>query len=184
MWAVYTLATGELRYLVPDDPAGMFDMSEMGAVSFDTPPDTTTHDWDAATHSFVPALSRVAESLCAQIDAAANALIEAAVTPGAGIQAAREDKRRELDRWDAEGEDRIVNSTTYPFVVAEAEAKGCPPADVIAEIRAAVAQWLAAGTQVEALRVAGKVQVRAAPDLASMQSTAAAVLAALAGVAA
>lgn len=140
---------------------------------------------DAALLDYVhgkwaPALPRMADRWCADIDRQANALIEAAVTPGAGIQAAREDKRRELDRWDAEDGRRVVSAAAYPFVMAEAAAKGVQPAEVIAEIRAAVVRWRAAGARIEAIRVAGKAQVRAQAAPTDMADAAQRVLALLA----
>lgn len=125
---------------------------------------------------FAEALDRIYNRLAARIDAAAEAIIISFVTPGQGIQEARSEKRREVERI-ADDPDPIP--TDYPFLSAEAAARGVALTVVVGEVQAAIALWLSAGAQVEAVRVAGKAAVRAGTTRAEREAAATQTLAQL-----
>ena len=169
-------AAGEIR-LVTSDTTGE-DVTH-GTVA-DVPPGFPEF-MDYAGGAFVEALDRIYARLAARIDAAAEAIIVSFVTPGQGIQEARSEKRREVERIAADAD---PDPADYPFLSAEAAARGVALAVIVGEVQAAIALWLSAGAQVEALRVAGKAAVRAGTTRAEREAAADATMTALASIAA
>lgn len=145
-------------------------------------PDAFPDVLDFADGQFVDALDRVEAGLLDGIDRAAEALVERAVPVNPVLQEFRNEKRRELQRWDDEGEARQVTADAYAFLVAEASARAVPVDQVVAEVRAAVGQWRQQGAAVEAIRVAGRASVRAAGTVAGKQAAFAATIQQLEGL--
>lgn len=169
-------AAGDIR-LVTTDTTGE-DISH-GTVA--DVPDRFPDSMDYLDGVFVDALPRIYARLAARIDAAAEAIIISFVTPGAGIQEARSEKRREVERIVTESD---PDPADYPFLAAEATARGVALSVIVSEVQAAVALWLGAGAQVEAVRVAGKAAIREAATRADRETIAEATLAQLQTIAA
>jgi hypothetical protein len=133
-------------------------------------------EWNGA--AFVDALGTLEARALEAINGAAERLVETAIDVRPVLQAFRDEKRRELDAWLAAGDEREVTAEAFPFIVAEAVARGVQAEQVAAEIAAAVGEWRGAGAQVEAIRVAGRAAVRDATTRAGIEAALAATLAA------
>lgn len=164
-------AAGAIR-LVTSDISG----EDIAYGTVENVPDLYPDSMDYVGGEFIDALDRIYARLAARIDAAAEALIISFVTPGAGIQEARAEKRREVERITA---DSAPDPADYPFLSAEAAARGVPIATIVGEVEAAIALWLGAGAQVEAVRVAGKAAIRAQTSRAGREAAAVATIAQL-----
>lgn len=166
-------AAGAIR-LVTSDISG----EDIAYGTVENVPDLYPDSMDYVGGEFIDALDRIYARLAARIDAAAEAIIISFVTPGQGIQEARAEKRREVERITADSAPD-PDPADYPFLSAEAAARGVPIATIVGEVEAAIALWLGAGAQVEAVRVAGKAAIRAQTSRAGREAAAVATIAQL-----
>jgi hypothetical protein len=145
----------------------------------DVPPEFVTGDllWDGS--AFVENLPKVEADRLAAINVECERVLAAFASPHPLFEAFRAAKREELRRWAEEQPSPVVNATTYPFLYAESELRELLPEEIVAEWTQAAALWASAGAQLEAIRVAGRAAVRAAPNAAMKASAASAAIAAI-----
>lgn len=183
-WLIYSEETGEaIRFDAADLPelAGGEAAAVVPMSALDDPPLT---EWSAPARGFVDSLAYWRARLLADIDAAADRIAQQIAPSNQWTAEVRREKRAELARWDAAGDDREVTAESYPFFVAEGAALGVSPVVIAEAVRAAIALWQAAAPQLEAARIAGRAAVRAAATLPEMQAAASAALHAMQDVAA
>ena len=101
-------------------------------------------------------------SAAAQIDAQAEQVRQAFLTPGAGQALTYQRKEAEARAFVAD------QRTATPFLAAEAAARGMPVADVAAEVITLADRWIAAGALIEGLRMGAKAALAAAETLGAI----------------
>jgi hypothetical protein len=137
--------------------------------------------WDGA--AFVDAMAVIEARLLAAIDRQAAAAMADFVAAPEVLQEFRREKRRELAAWQAAGEPAAPEAGAYPFIEAEAAAKGVGFTTVAGQIATALAASMETAPAVEAARVAGRAAVRAATTKAAKEAAAATAEAAIAAAA-
>jgi hypothetical protein len=127
--------------------------------------------WRAAAHEAdnppEPKVEHVKEALLAHVDALAEGQRLAHLTGGAGMALVYERKGDEAARWAAAGFPKVVDPSAFPFAVARAAAFGMAPDEVLAEWAEKSAAWTGLAIEIENVREAAKLAVKAAADRAS-----------------
>lgn len=104
----------------------------------------------------------------AAVDAAAEAARQRYVTPGAGQALTYQEKAAQAQAYESAG--APVDATPWPFVAAEAQARGVAAATAAASILAARAAWIQIGAQIEGVRIAAKAAIAQAATAAAVTS--------------
>lgn len=150
---VYDTATGEVRWR-GQGPAGTAQIQQPG---------------DGLAVAVVPKecivgdaidLEPLKAALIAAIDDRAEALRARFLTPGSGQAMTYLRKEAEARAW-TEGADPAA----FPFLSTEAAATGVTPADLVAEVLILANGWVAIGSQLDAIRIKAKQDVREAANL-------------------
>lgn len=119
-------------------------------------------------------LEPIRASLRARVDAEAERVRCMYVTPGSGQAMEYEAVKAELLHYDAviaaEGDPRPED---YPFVAADAAARGLSLAASFDEVRAARDAWAVAGSRIRAARLAAKAAIAAAATLSALAAASA-----------
>ncbi|MFQ3664666.1 MAG: hypothetical protein SNJ79_01330 [Sphingomonadaceae bacterium] len=178
-WLIYSEETGEAIRFDDADVPELAGGEAAAAVPMSALADPPLTEWSPAARAFVDSLAYWRARLLADIDDAADRIAQQIAPSNQWTAEVRREKRAELARWDAEGEERDVTAEAFPFFVAEAQAFSVDPATIAEGVRAATAVWLAAGPQLEAARVGGRAAVRAAQTPIEMQTAAASAQAAM-----
>ena len=119
-----------------------------------------------------PDLATLQAEACARVDARAEDLRNAVVTPGSGQMAAY---RRKEEQARAILQDPEPNETKYPAIYNEVGITANTAQEVAEEILAKAAAWWEAGDVIERARLAGKRAVLAATSVAAIQAAEASV---------
>lgn len=156
-WIVYDVATGEPRYRGAG-PAGA---------------GTTQPIADGLSLVVVPQaviegaeldLSVLRAAVADRIDAQAEQVRQAFLTPGAG-------QAMTYQRKEAEARAFITDpSTAVPFLEAEAVGRGISIADVAAEVISSADRWIAAGALIEGRRMRAKAMLAEATTFGAIVS--------------
>lgn len=159
-WVIVNAATGELDRIPAAFNPDHEDMTGMTAIERDVPEDYPEHhDWMPTALDFVENLSRLDARLIQEIDAAAGAMRRSYITDVPGQQLVYQRKAEQAHQWN---DALIKQDSDYPALMAEAAASGMTMAELVAEILASEAEWLAISDAIEAARMAGKRAVKAA----------------------
>lgn len=95
-----------------------------------------------------------------EIDAYAEVIRRRYITSSPGQSMAYEAKYQEAVRY--------PSTPPFPFIESEARVTGQSTEEVVAKILKARARWLEIGAEIEALRIDGKIRIRAATTAAEM----------------
>lgn len=111
--------------------------------------------------------------LSREVDAAAARQFALYLTPG--IDAAYQEKRREVERWRSEGSPAAVSDPDYPWALERANRRGVPIAGVLKEWAARMDALSELGRRVDAAREAAKEKIAAAVDVLAARKAASSV---------
>lgn len=103
-----------------------------------------------------------------RIDAAAGRARARYITVAPGQEATYQAKQAEADSYAAAG--RPADTSAYPILTAEAQARGITVSELADIVRALRDQWAHVAAGIEAARIAGKAAVDAAPDQAAIEA--------------
>lgn len=124
-----------------------------------------------------PPLDRVKQMAKVRIDDAAGRARARYITVAPGQEATYQAKAAEADAYVAAG--RPADTTSYPILAAEAQARGITVSQLADLVRATRDQWIQLAAAIEAARIGGKLAVDAATDVSGAQAAAGRVIAQL-----
>jgi hypothetical protein len=117
---------------------------------------------------WTPTLSEYKSQAKDVIDQAAGRARARYITVAPGQEATYQAKATEADSYVAA--ERPVDTTPYPILTAEAQARGISVSDMADLVRTTRDQWIQLAAIIEALRVGGKLAVDAAVDHAGVDA--------------
>ena len=124
--------------------------------------------------SGAPSLAKLAATMQAKIDAEAEATRLLFITPGAGQMMSYIQKREEASAW------TLDNNAVTPVISAEAAALGKTVAEIVADVQASAALWIAGEALINATRLGAKKALSEADNIPDIVAAAAIDWAALA----
>jgi hypothetical protein len=155
LWEVPSLdCYGELYTLVEAPDWVQLGAAYDGTTFINPPPSTPLTDYKSQAQD--------------AIDQAAGRARAKYITAAPGQEATYQAKAAEADAFVAAG--RPADTTPYPILTAEAQARGVSVSDVADLVRTTRDQWIQLAAVIEALRVGGKLAVEAAVNHAGVDA--------------